>query len=252
MFSSSILESPLLKETANFVCGDIEIAEFMEQYNHNDNLANYFDSIVEYISTHNIPIKRRTVLMKNVNQNQPFEMRSYVERFIKKHAQNFRDLSDAWKLAPPKVGAYLKTLSHQTAMGAFEIHDIVSDIYYQIDPALVRTEKYLAEYEFSLDVLPGYLSGGIAAENYVSRFILPKYPASMKKGERKRLVREEIKLVFQRECKGFPRWIQAPEWPMGSNERPMIYVGQKAFEYHTEYYFRDDVTNEKCTISQWW
>ena len=30
MFSASILESPLLKVIANFVCGDIEIEEFME------------------------------------------------------------------------------------------------------------------------------------------------------------------------------------------------------------------------------
>ena len=252
MFPVSILASPLLKVIAGFVCGDIDITDFMEQYDHNDDLANYLDSIIECISNQNIPIKRRTVLMKNVNQNKPFEIPSYVERFIKEHAQNFRDLSDAWKIAPPKVGAYLKTQSHLTALGAFEIHGIVADIYYQIDPALVRTEKYHSEYEFSLDVLPGYLAGCISAENYVSRFILSKYPASMKKGERKRLIREEIKLAFQRDCNGFPRWIQMPEWPMGADERPMIYVGQKAFELHSEYYFRDAVTSENCTITQWW
>lgn len=252
MFSASILESPLLKVIANFVCGETDITGFMEQYDHNDDLVNYLDSIIEYISTHNIPIKRRTVLMKNVNQNKPFEMRSYVEQFIKEYTKNFRDLSDNWKANPPKVGAYLKTLSPLTAHGAFKIHSIVADIYYQIDSSLERTEQYHAEYKFSLDVLPGYLAGGISAENYVSQFILSKYPAFMKKGERKRLVREEIKLAFQRDGKGFPRWIQMPEWPIGSNERPMIYVGQKAFEHRSEYYFRDAITGEKCTITQWW
>ena len=33
-------------------------------------------------------------------------------------------------------------------------------------------------HDFSPDVLPGYLAGGISAENYVSQYILPKYPAT--------------------------------------------------------------------------
>ena len=132
------------------------------------------------------------------------------------------------------------------------IHSTVADIYYQVDPTLMRTEKYHTEYEFSLDVLPGYLAGGIAAENYISQHIMPKYPVSMKKGERKRLVKEEIKQAFPRDCKGFPRWIQMPEWPIGTNDTPMVYLGQKAFQDHSEYYFRDSKTNEKHTVTQWW
>lgn len=252
MLPSYICENPLCAVIKEFVSGQMNISEFVMQNDQSDDLANYLDSIVNYIATYDLPIKRRTVLIKNVNQNKPFEMRSYVEQFIKEHAQSFRDLSDNWKAHPPKVGAYLKTLSPLTAHGAFKMHSIVADIYYQIDPSLERTEQYHAEYEFSLDVLPGYLAGGISAENYVSQFILSKYPASMKKVERKRLVREEIKLAFQRNCKGFPRWIQMPEWPIGSNEKPMIYMGQKAFEHHSEYYFRDGATSEKCTITQWW
>lgn len=252
MFPSYILENQLCTVIKEFVSGRMNISQFVMRYNQSDDLANYLDLIVNFIATHNIPIKRRTVLMKNVNQNKPFEIRSYVETFIKDYAQNFRDLSDNWKANPPKVGAYLKTLSHLTAQGAFKIHSIVADIYYQIDDSMERTEQYHAEYEFSLDVIPGYLTGGISAENYVSQFISSKYPASMKKGERKRLIREEIKLAFQRDCKGFPRWIQMPEWPMGADGKPMVYIGQKTFEHNSEYYFRDPTTNEKHTITQWW
>lgn len=252
MFPQYICESPLCAVIKNFVSGEMNVSEFVMQYNQSDDLANFLDSIVNYIAAHDIPIKRRTVLIKNVNQNKPFEMRSYVEQFIKEHVQNFRDLSDNWKSNPLKVGVYLKTLSPLTAHGAFKIHSIIADIYYQIDCSLERTEQYRAEYEFSLDVLPGYLAGGISAENYVSQFILSKYPTSMKKGERKRLVREEIKQAFQRECKGFPRWIQMPEWPIGSDEKPMVYIGQKAFEHHSEYYFRNSSTNEELTVIQWW
>lgn len=252
MFPIYILEDASLVIIQDFVCGHTDISEFITQYNQSNALADYLDSVIDCIATQKLPIKRRTVLMKNVNQNRPFEMRSYVEYFIKEYPQSFRDLSDDWKVNPPKAGAYLKTLSHLTAHGAFKFHSIVADIYYQIDPELVRTEKYNEEYEFSLDVLPGYLAGGISAENYVSQYILPRFPSTMKKGERKRLVKEEIKLAFPRECKGFPRWIQMPEWPIGSNEKPMVYIGQKAFEHHSEYYFKDSVTNEKHTVTQWW
>ena len=252
MFPSSTLENHLLRTISAFVCGDIDITEFVLQYNKNNDLADYLDSVVEHIATNNIPIKRRTVLMKNVNQNKPFELRSYVEQFIKEYAQNFRDLSNSWKNDPPKVGAYLKTQTHLTAYGAYQIHSIVADIYYQIDSELVRTEKYHEEYEFSLDVLPGYLAGGVSAENFVSQHILSKYPSTLKKGERKRLVKEEIKQAFQRDCKGFPRWIQMPEWPIGSDDKPMVYMGQKALEHNTEYYFRDSSTNEKHMVTQWW
>lgn len=252
MFPTVILESPVLAVIRDFVCGNTEISEFVLQYNQNNALADYLDSVVEYIATNDIPIKRRLVLMKNVNQNKPFELRSYVEQFIKEYAQNFRDLSDVWKSDPPKVGEYLKTQTYLTACGAFKMHSIVADIYYQIDSELVRTEKYHDEYEFSLDVLPGYLAGGVSAENFVSQYILSKYPSTLRKSERKRLVKEEIKQAFQRDCKGFPRWIQMPEWPIGSDAKPMVYIGQKAFEHNTEYYFRDSSTNKMHIIIQWW
>lgn len=252
MFPGYILEDHLLEVVRDFVCGKTDISEFIIQYNKSNALSDYLDSVIDYIAANKVPIKRRTVLMKNVNQNKPFEMRSYVERFITEHAQSFRDLSNEWKMNPPKVSAHLKTLSHLTAHGAFEFHSIVSDIYYQIDSELVRTEKYHEEYVFSLDVLPEYLAGGISAENYISQYILSKFPSDMKMGERKRLVKEEIKQHFRRECKGSPRWIQIPEWPIGSDETPMIYIGQKAFDHKSEYYFRDSVTNEMCTITQWW
>ncbi len=252
MFPTDICQNPILDKVKAFVCGGMPITEFMEMYARSNNIADYLDSIIDHIEKHNIPIQRQTVLIKNVNQNQPFEQRSYVERFIKAFAQDFRDLSEKWKEAPPKVSPYLNKLSPFTAAGAYEIHNIVSDIYYQIDSVSERTAKYHDEFVFSLDVLPGYLAGGISAENYISQNILSKYPSSMKNGERKRLVKEEIKTAFPRDCKGYPRWIQMPEWPMGSNEKPMAYIGQKAFERFSEYYFRDTETNERTTVKQWW
>ena len=252
MFPSYVYENPLLVPIRDFVSGNMDISDFVALYNQDNTIGDFFDYIIEYIETNNLPIKRITLCIKNVNQNEPFEARSNVEEFIKEYAQSFIDLSNEWKKNPPKVSAYLKRLNHLTAFGALLIHSTVSDIYYQIDTELVRTERYSKEHSFMLDVLPGYLSGGVSSENYVSQYILPKYPETMKKGERKRLVKEEIKLAFKRDTKGYPRWLQMPEWPIGSDKKPMVYVSQKSFRDYTEYYFRDAVTNEKYTVTQWW
>lgn len=252
MFPPHSFSETTINQVKAFVKGEMDISDFMAHYKESKEISNYLEWVIDCITLNDIPIKRRIVLIKNVNQNKPFPMRSYAEQFIKEYALSFRDLSEKWKENPPKVGEYLLRLSPITAMGAFRIHAIVADIYYQIDPALERTQRYHEEYEFSLDILPSYLAGGISAENYVSRNIISKYPASMKKGERKRLIKEEIKNAFKRDCKGFPCWIQMPEWPIGKDEKPMIYVGQKVFEHHSEYYFRDGFSGEKQTVTQQW
>lgn len=241
-----------VEKIRSFIVGEMEIADFMLHFYATEEIIQYLECVIEQIEKGHIPIKRRTICMKGVAQNKPFEVRSYAERYIKEYAQCFRDLSDKWKENPPKVGEHLSKLAYQTAHGAYVIHGTVADIYYQVDSSLVGTEKYHDEYEFSLDVLPGYLAGGITAENFVSQYIMPRFPATMKKGERKKLVKEEIKNAFQRDCKGFPRWIQMPEWPMGSDGKPMVYTGQKKCEHYSEYCFRDGASNEKHIVKQWW
>ena len=64
MFPSYICESPLRTVINEFVSGKMDITEFVALYNKDDNLEKYLDSVIDYIATHNIPIKRRTVLMK--------------------------------------------------------------------------------------------------------------------------------------------------------------------------------------------
>ena len=253
-FPTRILNDPLLDTISKFVSGKIDITTFFCIYTQSDDLADYLNIIIDYIADNNIPIKRRTVLIKNVNHNKPFEMPSFVERFINKYVRDLKaiDISDSWRDNPPKAGSYIKTLSYSTAYGAYMIHNIVSDIYFQIDPNLERTERYDSEYEFTLDVLPAYLAGGVSAENYISQYIISKYPVTMKKAERKKLIKDEIKKTFKRECKGYPKWIQSPEWPLGSDGIPMIYIGQKSFGDRSEYYFRDPCTGKILSITQLW
>ncbi len=249
VFPARFYENPVLPDVKAFVSGAMDIKEFMEMYKQSDEIADYLDAVVDYIEKKKIPIRRRITQKKGVNGDKPSESRSYVESFIEEYAKQFHSLFEYYK-NPPKVGPYLKGCSPLTVYEANEIHGIVADIYYQLDPTLEKTEKYYEEFLFLLDVLPGYLAGGVSSEDYVSRFILPKYPPSMKKGERKKMVREAVKQAFQRECKGYPRWIQSPEWPMGCDEQPMVYLGQKSFGEYTEYYFKDAVTKSETKVRQ--
>ena len=233
----------------DFIEERMDIAIFMDYVNANDGVVNFLQSIVNRIVDEKLPTKRRTVTMKGVNQNQPFQIFNYAEEFV----PELRDRNHLiYPGTPvPTVKQYLSRWSHKTAGGALKIYDIVADIYYQVDDSLIRTEEYMEAYQFSLDVLPGYV-GGPAAEDYISSVIIPKYPADMKKTMRKTKIKEEIRNTFLRDGKGYPHWIQDPEWPIGDNGVPMIYTGQKKNEGFTEYFFRGNGTDQKLSIRQCW
>ena len=191
----------------DFIENRMDIGTFMGYANRDDGIFEYLQAIVDNIVQNKLPTKRRTVTMKGVNQNKPFQIFNYIEEFV----PELRDRNHMiYPGSPvPTVKEKIYRYSHLMAGGALNIYDIVADIYYQVDDSLVRTEKYLDAYSFSLDVLPGYV-GGVRTEDYISRCIIPKYPEDMKKTARKKLIKEEIRNTFLRDCKGYPHWIQEP------------------------------------------
>jgi len=233
----------------DFIEERLDIAAFAEYAGQDDRICDFLQGIVDHIVKNKLPVKRRTVTMKNVNQNQPFQIFNYTEEFVPELRDRNHMIYPGTPV--PTVKQKLSCYSHRTAAGALRIYDIVADIYYQVDDSLIRTETYLEAYSFSLDVLPGYV-GGIEAEDYISSHIISKYPEDMKKTQRKKMVKEEIRNTFLREGKGYPHWIQDPEWPLGENGIPMIYIGQKKHEGFTEYFFRGNGSQEKKTVRQCW
>lgn len=233
----------------DFIEDRIDISTFMEYAGENDSIYEYLQSIVDHIVNNKLSTRRRTVTMKGVNQNQPFQMFNYIEEFVPELRDRNRMIYPGSPV--PTVKRKILCYSPKTARGALNIYDIVADIYYQIDDSLTRTEKYSDAHRFSLDVLPGYV-GGVAAEDYISRVIIPRYPEDMKKSQRKKLIKEDIRNTFLRDGKGYPHWIQDPEWPVGKNGYPMIYTGQKKQEGFTEYFFRGNDSDEKRTVRQCW
>ena len=147
----------------------------------------------------------------------------------------------------------LRMITHnvETAFGANRFYDEVYEIYYQIDQTIPRYERYSKAYDFALDVIPEYLSGG-ESEMYIQRHIIPLYPDTMKKGERKKAVKASIKDAFKSE-KGYPAWAQSSEWPMGADGKPATYIGKGKAEVDLRrFQFRDESTGEIITVEQYY
>ena len=236
---------------ADFVSGSMDVASFVACMYEREDICDYLQKIVDHFVINNEHPKRKTIVMKGVAQNKPFQPRSYVEDFIPELRKKNPLIFDLPGQQIPTVKEQLVRCKYRTAYGACLLHNIVSDIYYQVDSELEQTKCYSEAYELSLDVLPRYIAGG-EAEGYISEYIIPKYPKDMKKTERKKLIKEEIRNTFKRDCKGFPHWIQDPEWPLGQDGKPMVYMGQKKYESYTEYFFRGDSRDEKKTVRQLW
>lgn len=233
----------------DFIENRMDMDSFMACIRKDDRIVEYLQKIVDHIVENKLTTRRRTVTMKGINQNKPFQIFNYVEEFVPELRDRNHMIYPGTPV--PTVKQYLSRWSHKTAAGALKIYDIVADIYYQVDDSLIRTEKYMEAYQFSLDVLPGYV-GGPAAEDYISSVIIPQYPEDMKKTIRKNRIKEEIRNSFLRDGKGYPHWIQEPEWPLGENGIPMIYTGQKKHDGFTEYFFRGNGSEERKTIRQYW
>ena len=233
----------------DFIEDRLDIDAFMACTERDNGICDCLQGIVDHIVNNKLPTRRRTVTMKGVNQNQPFQIFNYIEEFVPELRDRNHMIYPGTPV--PTVQQYLSRFSHRTAGGALKIYDVVADIYYQVDDSLVRTDKYMEAYSFSLDVLPGYV-GGIEAEDYISSVIISKYPQNMKSAQRKKQIKEEIRNAFLRDGKGYPHWIQDPEWPLGENGIPMIYTGQKKQEGYTDYFFRGNGSEEIKTVRQCW
>ena len=246
------METDSIKDTVRaFVNGDNDILAFKAECDKSNGVMEWLQNIIDTMIKNDIPVKRQTIVMKNVAQNRSFQPKSMVEDFIPKYAIKDTFLSAEWRNCPPSIKKILNSCNVRTISGASHFFGIVSDIYFQIDTETARTEHYTNEYEFMLSVLPIYLVGG-EAEEFAVRWIFPLYPETMKKGERKKAICIALKEAFTVEGKSYPRWIQSSGWAIGADNIPMVFTGQKGYKEYTEYYFKDKTTSEITVVRQHW
>ena len=205
-----------------FLRGNIDIVEFRQEYDTNDEINEFLQNIVDtrissgvefILSPRNFDNKITFVQNYLYCFAHPDQYPGYEygdDSFIS--VRNF--LTKEWRMLTHNV---------KTASGAWKFYDGVFDIFYQYDQTVEYCgEKYRQAYSYMLDVIPDYLCGG-HAEMYIQEHIIPLFPETMPKTRRIKETKARIRQEFKTE-KGYPCWVQSSEWPLGKDGKPMTYV----------------------------
>ncbi len=143
------------------------------------------------------------------------------------------------------------TTNVRTAYGALRFYHRVYDLYYQHDRTLpCLDEPYQKTVSLLMDILPDYI-GGEDSERYIQEHILPQFPETLPATQRKKALRAKIREEFPSE-KGYPAWVQSPEWPLGKNGTPATYLGKKKARGSdlVQFRFRDESDGSVIVVEQ--
>ena len=234
----------------DFLNGTLDIVEFKRLYDEDPAINDFLQEIIDNMKKNHITPR----YYSGIGSGDDVVRFSTVYFLLS--PELYRDISGA----PPCYTSVRDCLNYEfrmdthdveTASGALKFYSDVYDIYYQLDQSIEYCNRYHEAYSFSIDVIPEYLSGG-DAEKYIQKHIIPLFPGTMKKTERKRAIKAKIKEVFKSE-KGYPCWAQSSEWPMDKEGKPATYVGKGKREGDTiRFRFRDECTGEIIVVEQFY
>lgn len=234
----------------NFLRGDLDIKEFRRLYDQEPEIDAFLQKIIDDLrSTPGAEPLPLTITIGG-QEHSGYSMEPYL-------LAPETDPGLAYN-CPPKYTSVRTLLNYEyrmfthdveTAQGATVFYSEVYGIYYQIDQTIPYYYKYQEAYGFALDVIPEYLAGG-SSEKYIQKHIIPLFPATMKKAERKKAIKAKIKEAFKSE-KGYPCWAQSSEWPMDQTGKPCTYLGKgKSQGDLRRYRFLDETTGEEIIVEQ--
>lgn len=226
----------------DFIEGKINISEFKEKCERDTSIYDFLQEIVDE--------KKR--------KNESFDCYDfYVDDDCTFNSNNSLDYflnPDSYpsSVFPKKYYSVKQCLSMyniKCAGDALSFFDEIVVMYYQIDKDVTATRYYGDEFRFSLDVIPSYLEGD--PEEYIQENIIALFPDTMKKSERKKAIKAKIREEFKT-IKGYPRWYQSSEWPLGKDGKPTTYIGKgKSDGALGRWLFKDESTDEIITVEQY-
>ena len=130
------------------------------------------------------------------------------------------------------------------------LHATLRQIYTFYHPEVVCTQRYDKAFDIYLDAIQDCFDGS-EVENVVEKIIQDALLSSSAKTKQRATAKTMVKEAFHVTDRKRPRWIQGPEWPMGTDS-PMQYIEQKRSGEEVHYVFRDVTTGETRTIIQWY
>lgn len=217
----------------DFVAGKIHPKNFLEELNQNPKIYDWMQSIVPAgLTCYEIRlIPDRFGEKVPVSIEIPYDIRVVIK-------QHLKESYDRW-------GTYLN------------VHFDVAELLQKAFPneIIEVSDKIKKRFNFGLDTVPEYLEGKEVAD--IIDDVIDSIPQNLSKTARIKLCKAKLRECFHVEGNHFPRWIQGAEWPMGSDNLPMRFVGQKrkkgkAYEtmLYTEFLFEDVKTGEQRIIEQ--
>ena len=235
-----------------FLEGAIDIVPFKEEMDTHEEIYDFLQNIIDNIKRNN----ERIIPYPFPHPARPGEVfysTKTIEYLLnpKSHPSLRYGLPPSHESVRQLLNYEYRMFTHnvKTASGASVFFNQVLVIYYQFRQDIVPTGQYSEALGFALEVIPQYLSGG-EAEMYIQREIIPLYPKTMKKTERKKAIKAKIKEEFKSD-KGYPCWVQAADWPLGSDGKPMTYVKKgKRVGSKYSWIFRDESNGTLTVVEQ--
>lgn len=219
-----------------FLAGEMPIEEFRRLYDEGDEINDFLEEIIEHLRVSGEEVKYPPLPGTDVRRTSG----GTVNWLMKPGTYPGKRYGNPYESVRAMLNFELNRTTHnvRTASGAYKFFNEVHEIYYQVNPDVPKTQKYAEAFDFTLDVVPEYLSGG-EAEVYIDEHIIPLFPETMTKAARKKAVKAKIKEEF-RSDKGYPAWAQGSEWPMGKDGKPAVYAGKKKKGDLVQFFFRDE------------
>lgn len=235
----------------DFLSGNLDVVDFRRQYDEKPEIDAFLQKIIDDMKK---DFGKSPIPYTCLIDGKEYSFSSVVPYLLAP------ETDPGLQYCPPKYESVKQLLTYEfrmfthdveTAQGASRFYNEVYEIYTQIDPTVPFCYKYADALDFALDVIPDYLAGG-ESERYIAKYILPLFPETMKKTDRKKAIRAKIKEAFRSE-KGYPRWPQSSEWPMDREGKPCTYVGKGESRGDLcRFRFRDETTGEEIVIEQFY
>lgn len=129
----------------------------------------------------------------------------------------------------------------------FNVFGFIHSAYIFFFPEKKCTSKYHDALDLYLDTVVDCFDG--PEVRFLIEKIIQEALMVKTKKQRKAQVQMNIKMQFHQSNSLRPRWIQGPEWPMGSHS-PMKFISQKKSGELVEYCFEDVDTKSTRIVKQ--
>lgn len=136
------------------------------------------------------------------------------------------------------------------ALGQVTTHRMLGELVsYRYPDVVLREPPAMSSDDLREKLGMDYL-GGPEVDGLIDEILRAK-PNDMSVSKFLTTAKQQLRTLFHLTPRKYPRWVQEPEWPMGS-ESPMVFISQQKTGELVEYTFQDADTQQQRIIGQFY